>query len=77
MRAAGADVDDPAADDTSSTGAGPEPFAVLFVREDAPAEVVTAAYRALAKMHHPDAGGDAAKFRAVRTAYDAILRHQR
>ena len=34
-----------------------DPYEVLGVRSDSPIEVVEAAYRALAKQAHPDAGG--------------------
>lgn len=44
----------------------------LFVTADAPQEVVTAAYRALAKMHHPDKGGDEEEFKAIDKAYKEI-----
>jgi len=47
--------------------------AQLFVTADAPTEVVTAAYRALVKIHHPDKGGDLDKFRAIDNAYREIL----
>ena len=36
-------------------------------------EDVKRAYRRLAKQHHPDAGGDAATFRAVQSAYEQAL----
>lgn len=35
-------------------------------------EGLKAAYRAKAKLHHPDAGGDAETFRRVKDAYDFI-----
>ena len=46
--------------------------AILFVTEDAPEEVVTAAYRALAKKHHPDRGGDESEFIRIDEAYKEI-----
>lgn len=54
--------------------AKPEPpprgdHATLFLIAGAPPEVVKAAYRALALLHHPDRGGDAAKMKAVTAAY--------
>jgi DNA-J related protein/DnaJ domain len=37
-------------------------------------ETVKQAYRRLAAQHHPDRGGDSARFRAVREAYEILLR---
>lgn len=34
------------------------------------------AYRSLSKVHHPDAGGDEARFRRLRAAYDAAMRER-
>jgi hypothetical protein len=48
------------------------PFSALYVTEEAPPEVVTAAYRALAKIHHPDAGGDGRAFQKIADAYARI-----
>lgn len=42
---------------------------VLEVAPDASEVEVEAAYRALAKRHHPDAGGSGERFRAVAEAY--------
>lgn len=36
-------------------------------------EQVKAAYRELAKVHHPDVGGDAARFKMVSEAYQDLL----
>lgn len=47
---------------------------VLFVTDHAPPEVVTAAYRALAKKHHPDNGGDEDAFKLVHSAYVDLKR---
>jgi hypothetical protein len=45
----------------------------LFVTADAPPEVVTAAYRALAKLHHPDKeGGDEETFKELDRAYREV-----
>ena len=50
-------------------------YAALWLRPGAPPEVVRAAYRALAAVHHPDAGGDAAVMRRLSGAYAALCRH--
>lgn len=44
----------------------------LFVCQNAPPEVLQAAYRALAKLNHPDAGGDHARMQAINTAYEHL-----
>jgi hypothetical protein len=48
-----------------------DPFAALYVLPTAPVEVVRAAYRALATIHHPDHGGDAEKMKVINAAYSA------
>ena len=48
------------------------PYEVLGVPRAAKAATVTAAYRALARRHHPDRGGDARRFRAVQEAYEVL-----
>jgi len=47
---------------------------VLGVSPDADKTAIVNAYRALAKIHHPDAGGNADDFRRLREAYEAGLR---
>ncbi len=44
---------------------------VLGVQPDADAQAIRNAYRALARIHHPDDGGDAADFRRLQEAYRA------
>lgn len=48
------------------------PRAVLHVTDDAPLEVVAAAYRALVKIHHPDVGGDRERFEEIDKAYKIL-----
>lgn len=43
---------------------------VLGLERDASAEAIRNAFRALARVHHPDAGGDAEEFRRLRVAYE-------
>lgn len=45
----------------------------LGVAPGSDAATVRRAFRRLALRHHPDAGGDAATFRAVREAYDLLV----
>ena len=40
---------------------------------DAGVADLKARYRKLAKEHHPDRGGDAAQFRALKSVYDELL----
>lgn len=47
---------------------------VLGLQGGASAEDIKAAYRRLAKRHHPDCGGDPEQFKAVRAAYEDAIR---
>lgn len=51
-----------------------DPHEVLGVPEDATQEEITAAYRRLARRHHPDTAenGEPARFREVVAAYAAL-----
>jgi acetone carboxylase gamma subunit len=49
-------------------------YAVLWLREGAPAELVTAAYKTLAKLYHPDAGGDTAYMQRINAAAELLRR---
>lgn len=57
---------------------GPEPHEVLGVPRGATPETVRAAYRALAKKHHPDVAPPSerpaaeARMRQIQRAYDAL-----
>lgn len=52
-----------------------DPYAVLGVPAGAPEEEVTAAYRELAKRHHPDrAPADGDRMREINAAYDDLVR---
>ena len=53
-------------------GGGRAPHEVLGIAPDAGEEVRRAAWRALAKKHHPDVGGDPARFREITDAYQAL-----
>lgn len=55
-----------------SAGGSTGPYATLFVADNAPDCVVTAAHKALARMHHPDVGGDRDAMAAVNAAMDEI-----
>ena len=46
---------------------------VLGVKPDANKEAIRNAYRALSKVHHPDAGGDPETFQRLSQAYKEAL----
>jgi DnaJ-domain-containing protein 1 len=48
---------------------------VLGIEPEAGTDTVRNAYRALARRHHPDAGGDPAEFKRLRQAYEQALAH--
>ena len=47
-------------------------YSTLGVQRNATPEEIKKAYRKLASTHHPDKGGDKAKFQAIQQAYDAL-----
>jgi len=47
-------------------------YETLGVSENANADEIKKAYRKLASQHHPDKGGDTAKFQAIQSAYDIL-----
>jgi curved DNA-binding protein len=47
-------------------------YDVLGVDKNASADEIKKAYRRLASKHHPDKGGDTAKFQEIQTAYDTL-----
>lgn len=50
-------------------------FAALHLLPSAPPQLIKAAYRTLAQLHHPDlAGGDGEEMRRINTAFEAITR---
>lgn len=49
-----------------------DPYQTLHLLPSAPPAVVTAAYRALAQLHHPDKGGDTAAMQAINAAVEVI-----
>lgn len=58
--------------------AGRQWWDVLEVDQHTPSpDVIRASYRRLVKLHHPDAGGSADKFREVQEAYQAWEKTQR
>lgn len=54
---------------------GDDPYAHLFVMATAPKEVVDAAYKALSRKYHPDAGGgDDEKMKLLNVSLDVIYK---
>jgi hypothetical protein len=58
----------------SSQAANRNDFQTLHLLASAPPELVDAAFRCLAKIYHPDKGGDAAAMRRLSEAHDALSR---
>jgi DnaJ-class molecular chaperone len=55
-------------------GSGEEEWwKILGVEPEAEQAAIRNAYRALARRHHPDAGGDSAEFKRLRQAYEQAL----
>jgi curved DNA-binding protein CbpA len=64
-------------DQGSMTASRPDYYALLGIAADADGEAIRAAYRALAKQHHPDLAGDedsgsTARFLEIQEAYDVL-----
>ncbi len=52
--------------------ATPDYYKTLGVPRDADADTIKKAFRKLARTHHPDAGGDEAKFKEINEAYEVL-----
>lgn len=52
-------------------------YSILGLKVDCSQEQIRSAYRKLAKIHHPDIGGDAAGFYEIKNAYDTLSDPQR
>ncbi len=48
------------------------PHRTLFLTDDAPPEIVPVVYKALAKLCHPDKGGDVRQMQRINEAYEQI-----
>ena len=53
-------------------GGAPDYYKILGVSRTADADEIKKAYRKLARQHHPDAGGDEAKFKEINEAYEVL-----
>lgn len=47
-------------------------YSILGVNKNASADEIKSAFRRLAKQHHPDLGGDQAKFQQINEAYETL-----
>lgn len=50
----------------------PDYYGILGVSRSATEDEIKKAYRKLARKHHPDAGGDEAKFKEINEAYEVL-----
>ena len=50
----------------------PDYYRILGVSRTADADEIKKAYRKLARKHHPDAGGDEARFKEINEAYEVL-----
>jgi len=51
---------------------GGDPYVVLHLLPTAPPELVSAAHKCLARLHHPDAGGSTATMQMINAAAEQI-----
>jgi hypothetical protein len=49
-----------------------DPYVVLHLRETAPPELIVAAHKCLARLHHPDKGGSHEAMLAINAAAEAL-----
>lgn len=49
-------------------------YRTLYLTPDAPAEVIKAAYRALSKQYHPDAGGTTGAMQRLNEAFERLTK---
>ncbi|MCL2883460.1 MAG: DnaJ domain-containing protein [Coriobacteriia bacterium] len=52
-------------------------YEILGVKKDASTDEIKKAFKKLARKHHPDAGGDEAKFKEISNAYDVLSNQQK
>lgn len=52
-----------------------DPFRILHLLPSAPGPLIHAAYRTLARLYHPDTGGDTTTMQRINAAYDRLKDH--
>lgn len=52
-------------------------YKILQIEKNATDDDIKIAYRSLAKIHHPDKGGDKEKFQQIQTAYETLSHPQK
>jgi hypothetical protein len=52
------------------------PYQTLYLLPNAPPEVIRASYKALAKIHHPDARGNSEKMIEINRAFEIITQNK-
>lgn len=57
---------------TAPPAGSDQSFAELHLRSTAPVELIHGAYRILAKLYHPDLGGDTSTMERINAAYQRI-----
>jgi hypothetical protein len=55
-----------------ATGDAGDAWEILHLKDTAPPELVEVAYRCLARLHHPDRGGDHEDMLILNAAYDSL-----
>ena len=54
-----------------------DPYKILGINQSSSDDEIKKAYRRLASQHHPDKGGDTARFQEIQQAYDTLTDPQR
>lgn len=57
---------------TATNNGNADAYKTLWLRPGAPQELVRSAYRTLAKLHHPDAGGDTRQMQRINAAFEQL-----
>jgi hypothetical protein len=65
-------TDEGNASSAGGTPSGGDPYRELHLLPSAPVPLIHAAYRTLARLHHPDAGGDVTTMQRLNAAYDRL-----
>lgn len=52
------------------------PYTILGLNKDASKEEIKEAYKKLAKLHHPDKGGNEEMFKLIKSAYELLINEE-